>query len=79
MNKTKFLKENELDLFIDNKGNWIEGIKRITIQHTCPVILAEDKEELIDILNKKYKLDIVELLGIYRVEHTFGFFYIFYK
>ena len=87
MEKVKFLIRDEVYPFYDCKGNDIKGytiklkkgIKSVNIQHTYPVILVEDKEELIEILNKKYKLDIAELLGIYRVENTYGSFYIYYK
>lgn len=79
MDKVNFLKKKDLYPFFNPNGDIIEDIKRVAIQHTCPVILVEDKEELVEILNKKYKLNIIELLGIYRVEYASGFYYIYYK
>ena len=57
----------------------IEGIKRVKIKHIGEPILVETREELINILNKKYNLDIKEILGIYQDSEKHYWYYIFYK
>ena len=57
----------------------IEGIKRVRIKIPERPYTAEDREDLIRMLNKDYHLDINELLGIYVDEEDYSKCYMFYK
>ena len=53
--------------------------KRAHIQHIEEPILAETREEVIDIINKKYNLNIKEILSAVKDEKQHGWYYINYK
>ena len=57
----------------------IKGIKRASIEIPETPYFAEDREDLIKMLNKDYHLDIKKLLGIYVDEKDHSRCYIFYK
>lgn len=57
----------------------IEGIKRVRIKIPKTPYNAEDRKDLIRMLNKDYNLDIKELLGIYVDDKNYSMCHIFYK
>ena len=57
----------------------IEGIKRVSIKIPKQPYIVEDKEELINILNKKYNLGIKELFGAYDDDENHNQCHVFYK
>ena len=57
----------------------VKGIRRANIKHIGKPILVETREELINILNKKYNFNIKEIFGIYEDTEKMNWYYIFYK
>ena len=53
--------------------------KRAHIQHIGQPILVETREELVDIINKKYNLDIKKILSVVKDEKQTDWYYINYK
>jgi len=57
----------------------IKGIKSVSIKIPETPYNAEDREDLIKILNKDYNLDIKDLLGIYQDRKNHSICHIFWK
>lgn len=54
-------------------------MKKAHIRHIGKPILVETRKELIDIINKKYNLDIKEILSVVEDKKQPNWYYIDYK